>query len=365
MADVSALLDSIESEANACAGLIEVEDTDDGDSGLGRDSSDPVSRFINLVVYQAVVDSATDIYFELHDRQSSIRYRVNGSLYEMAPPPSRLMLPIANELKLRFGLIKELKDEEPKGFFKRLSSRLRETPYKEPEYVPKGYVGFDNVPQLEFMVAGKKVNISLSRIPVEGHDNYHLEVFEQKNLPIALDKGIEAILERKGIVLISSLPDGGKTTVGYQAMNYLNRPASMSVIVQPKGAYSLAGVNKVQTAPGSPDFQQKLFAVSAYAPDVVMFDDVNDPSLVRELMRYASQGKRVIAAVSARDNAAARNVLIDLGAEAAALDSLLVGMVNVKLVPIKHDPCKGDGCRECKDTGYIGKKAEYTVNPGK
>ncbi|MBP5786263.1 MAG: Flp pilus assembly complex ATPase component TadA, partial [Kiritimatiellae bacterium] len=67
-------------------------------------NSRPVVRFVNLVLYQAVQDRASDIHFEPFEDEFKIRYRVDGALYEMAPPPRHLALPVISRLKVISGL---------------------------------------------------------------------------------------------------------------------------------------------------------------------------------------------------------------------------------------------------------------------
>lgn len=64
----------------------------------------PIVRFVNLVLFQAVQDRASDIHFEPFETEFKIRYRVDGALYEMAPPPKHLALPVVSRLKVMANL---------------------------------------------------------------------------------------------------------------------------------------------------------------------------------------------------------------------------------------------------------------------
>ncbi len=64
----------------------------------------PIVRFVNLVLSQAVQDRASDIHFEPFEDEFKIRYRVDGALYEMAPPPKHLALPVVSRIKVMANL---------------------------------------------------------------------------------------------------------------------------------------------------------------------------------------------------------------------------------------------------------------------
>src|SRR5438093_10255425 len=64
----------------------------------------PIIKFVNLVLYQAVQDRASDIHFEPFEDEFKIRYRVDGALYEMTPPPKHLALPVTSCIKFMANL---------------------------------------------------------------------------------------------------------------------------------------------------------------------------------------------------------------------------------------------------------------------
>ena len=99
------ILSSLESELEGAGDLLESgARSEDLASVEAAANSRPVVRFVNLVLYQAVQDRASDIHFEPFENEFKIRYRVDGALYEMAPPPRHLALPVTSRLKVISGL---------------------------------------------------------------------------------------------------------------------------------------------------------------------------------------------------------------------------------------------------------------------
>ena len=64
----------------------------------------PIIRYVDLILYQAIQDRASDIHFEPFETEFKIRYRVDGALYEMAPPPRHLALPVISRVKVMANL---------------------------------------------------------------------------------------------------------------------------------------------------------------------------------------------------------------------------------------------------------------------
>jgi type IV pilus assembly protein PilB len=100
----SEILKELGSDTELAQG-VKVADADD-DANAMKDLANqaPIVRFVNLVLYQAVQDRASDIHFEPFEDEFKIRYRVDGALYEMAPPPKHLALPVTSRLKVMANL---------------------------------------------------------------------------------------------------------------------------------------------------------------------------------------------------------------------------------------------------------------------
>ena len=161
----------------------------------------PVIRFVNLVMYQGVMSRASDIHFEPFETDFKIRYRVDGALYEMSPPPLHLALPIISRVKVMSGLdITE----------RRLPQDGR----------------------IQRSIGGKSVDFRVSTLPTAHGESVVLRVLDQSNVGLELENlGMpDAIMQsfqddvRKpnGIVIVTGPTGSGKTTTLYSALKRIN-----------------------------------------------------------------------------------------------------------------------------------------------
>src|SRR5581483_4952226 len=96
---VSDLLKDLGSDTEIARESNEAAVTDDARLIADMADAAPIVRFVNLVLFQAIQDRASDIHFEPFEDEFKIRYRVDGALYEMAPPPKHLALPVVSRIK--------------------------------------------------------------------------------------------------------------------------------------------------------------------------------------------------------------------------------------------------------------------------
>jgi len=340
--------------------LVEVDYAPDDDLTPFPDDV-PVKRFLNLVIRESIQSKATDIYFELQGQDPKIRYKVNGELYEMSPSPRRLFQPLVDEARCLFGLSEKVK----KPFLKRtLLQKIigdSEEQYPNFEAVPKGQFSQDYVAAKEINVAGRNINLNLSRLQTEGHENCHIEIFDNKIMREKLDPGIEELVRsmKSGLILLSSPQDNGKTTTAYQILNYLNRPNHVVLSVEQKAAFALEGVSKVRVNPRSEDYAQVLASVRAYNPAVLFFDDLSDERTAKEVLNYAREGKLILAAVTAKNALRSLQYLSSIDREKLA--NLAPAIISQRLIPRIHKDCNGKGCKKCSEIGYDGRIAAYQV----
>src|SRR5690606_23169795 len=116
----------------------------------------PIIRFVNLVLAQAIKDKASDVHFEPFEREFKIRYRIDGALYEMSPPPPELALPIISRIKVIGGL--------------NIAER--------------------RVPQdgkVRLMVAGRSVDLRVSTLPTQFGESVVLRVLDQNVTALDLE----------------------------------------------------------------------------------------------------------------------------------------------------------------------------------
>src|SRR5580658_7121011 len=161
----------------------------------------PIIRFVNLVLFQAVQDRASDIHFEPFEDEFKIRYRVDGALYEMSPPPKHLALPVISRIKVMSNLdISE----------RRLPQDGR----------------------ISMQIAGRNVDLRVSTLPTQFGESVVLRVLDRAavnldiktlGLPKAInDYVVEAILQPNGIFVVTGPTGSGKTTTLYSCLRSIN-----------------------------------------------------------------------------------------------------------------------------------------------
>ncbi|MBT4530803.1 MAG: Flp pilus assembly complex ATPase component TadA, partial [Phycisphaerae bacterium] len=220
MADVMADLDA--SDIGGFAG--------DGDSAdlskLASAASDnKIVRLINLVLLQAIKDKASDVHFEPFEDEFKMRYRIDGVLYEMVPPPMHLAMPIVSRIKIMASLdISE----------RRLPQDGR----------------------IELTVSGAPVDLRVSILPTMFGESVVMRVLDRSNVQLSMDKiGLRAsdyekmadIIKRpNGIVVVTGPTGSGKTTTLYSALTELNDPETKILTAEDPVEYDIDGLVQCQ-----------------------------------------------------------------------------------------------------------------------
>src|ERR1043165_4057385 len=101
---VGDILAELGADSNLAKEASEAAPTEDATEMTHLANEVPIVRFVNLVLFQAVQDRASDIHFEPFEDEFKIRYRVDGALYEMTPPPKHLALPVISRIKVMANL---------------------------------------------------------------------------------------------------------------------------------------------------------------------------------------------------------------------------------------------------------------------
>src|SRR5438034_7466986 len=166
--------------------------------------SNPVRKLINLVLLQAIKDKASDIHFEPFEDEFKMRYRIDGVLYEMMPPPSHIAPAIASRIKVMSNLdIAE----------RRLPQDGR----------------------IELSVNNQPIDLRVSVLPTIFGESVVMRVLDRSNVSLDLDKlGLreddlntirQLIHKPNGIVVVTGPTGSGKTTTLYSALRELNDPS--------------------------------------------------------------------------------------------------------------------------------------------
>lgn len=326
----------------------------------------PIVRFVNLVLSQAVKDGASDIHFEPFEVDYKIRYRVDGALYEMAPPPKHMALPIASRLKVLANL--------------NIAER--------------------RVPQdgrIKITLSGRPVDLRVSTLPTQFGESVVLRVLDQGavqldlaqiGLPSAVEAGVRKIIRRPNGILVVTGPTGsGKTTTLYSALRELNESDRKLLTAEDPVEYEIEGVMQVPINPSiGLTFDRALRTFLRQDPDVIMVGEIRDLETAQIAIQASLTGHLVLATLHTNDATGAVTRLIDMGVEPFLISSSLEAVLAQRLVRKICADCResyalepemlsqlgvtesfecfrGQGCNKCSGTGYYGRHGLFEWLP--
>ncbi len=326
----------------------------------------PVIRFVNLVLYQAVQDRASDIHFEPFEHEFKIRYRVDGALYEMAPPPKHLALPVISRVKVMSGLdISE----------RRLPQDGR----------------------IQLNIAGRPVDFRVSTLPTQFGESVVLRVLDQSAVGLELERlGMpddvynnftEDITMPNGIILVTGPTGSGKTTTLYAALGRRNEVGVKILTAEEPVEYDIDGIVQVNANPRiNLTFNSILRAFLRQDPDVILVGEIRDLETAQIAIQASLTGHLVFSTLHTNDSAGAVTRLVDMGVEPFLVGSTLQSVMGTRLVRTICKECRtaftpdaqqirslnlredelagqsfyfGSGCEACHDTGYKGRRGIY------
>ena len=328
----------------------------------------PIVKFVNLVLQQAVQDRASDIHFEPFEDEFKIRYRVDGALYEMAPPPKDLALPVISRIKVMSNLdISE----------KRLPQDGR----------------------ISVPIGGKQIDLRVSTLPTQFGESVVLRVLDRSavNLDLAtlgfpkliLDYVSEAVEQPNGIFVVTGPTGCGKTTTLYSCLRRVNTIDIKVLTVEDPVEFDIEGIMQVAVNEGAGmTFGKALRAFLRQDPDVIMLGEMRDLETSQIAIQASLTGHLVLSTLHTNDAPGAVTRLVDMGVEPFLISSTLLGVLAQRLVRTVCRKCRtpfeptesqlsqlnlsphdigdkafyyGRGCSNCNDTGYKGRKGIFEL----
>ncbi len=324
----------------------------------------PIVRFVDVILYQAIKDQASDVHFEPFEKEFRIRYRVDGALYEMPPPPKSLAVPVISRVKIMSGL--------------NISERRRPQDGR-----------------IQLKVRGKPIDLRVSCLPTTFGESVVLRILDRGvvNLDLevlgmgqdVLDKLREMIHLPNGILVITGPTGSGKTTTLYSALKEINTIDEKLLTAEDPVEYDIEGIIQlpINDAVGM-TFHRALRAFLRQDPDRIMVGEVRDLETAKMAIEASLTGHFVFSTLHTNDAAGTVTRLIDMGVEPFLICSSLVGVLSQRLIRRVCKNCKtpyeptdeelermgverediggkkfyyGKGCSTCNQTGYKGRKA--------
>jgi len=342
--------------------------SDDASMVAGLANEAPIVRFVNLVLFQAVQDRASDIHFEPFETEFRIRYRVDGALYEMSPPPKHLALPVISRLKVMANLnISE----------KRLPQDGR----------------------INFPMGNRMIDLRVSTLPTQFGESVVLRVLDRSSVNLEIeslgfpkylyDYVTEAIQRPNGIFIATGPTGCGKTTTLYSCLRRVNTLDSKLLTAEDPVEYDIEGIMQV----GINDtvgltFSKALRSFLRQDPDIIMVGEMRDLETAQISIQASLTGHLVLSTLHTNDAPGAVTRLIDMGVEPFLISSTLVAVLGQRLVRTICKNCRtpfeptesqlsmlnlsphdlgdkvfyyGRGCSTCNDTGYRGRKGIFEL----
>ncbi|MCF7958972.1 MAG: Flp pilus assembly complex ATPase component TadA [Phycisphaerae bacterium] len=330
--------------------------------------SNPVKKLMNLVLLQAIRDKASDIHFEPFEKEFKMRYRIDGVLYEMVPPPSHIALAVSSRIKVMADL------------------DIAERRLPQDGRIP-------------LVVQGRQVDLRVSILPTMFGESVVLRILDRSQVELDLDKLGLRIKEREvfrqlihkpnGIVIVTGPTGSGKTTTLYSALNELNTVDRKIITTEDPVEYDIDGIIQCQirTDVGL-TFAACLRSILRQDPDVVLVGEVRDLETAQISVQASLTGHLVFTTLHTNDSPSSIARLLDLGIEPFLITATLEGIVGQRLVRKICTNCKtefkpneeslielelsqediagrsfyyGKGCDYCNNTGYRGRMGIYEI----
>ncbi len=331
-------------------------------------NSAPIVRYVDLVLYQAIKEKASDIHFEPFEKDFKIRYRVDGALYEMAPPPLHLALPIISRVKVMANM------------------NIAERRIPQDGRIVK-------------QIGEKQVDMRVSTLPTHHGESVVLRVLDRSSVNLSLENlGLppniyeyigDTIEKPNGIFIVTGPTGAGKTTTLYAGLRRINTIDAKLLTAEDPVEYDIDGIIQIpiNEAIGL-DFPRVLRAFLRQDPDRIMIGEMRDKDTATIAIQAALTGHLVLSTLHTNDSAGAVTRLIDMGCEPFLVAASLEGVLAQRLVRTICKDCispyepseailsqlgvsphelgdkqffTGSGCDVCGQSGYRGRAGLYEL----
>ena len=330
--------------------------------------SNPVKRLVNMVLLEAIRNRASDIHFEPFESEFKMRYRIDGVLYEMLPPPRSIAVAIASRIKVMSNMD----------------------------------IAERRMPQdgrIELVVNGNPVDLRVSVLPTMFGESVVMRVLDRSNVSLDLERlGLreddlrlfrQLIRRPHGIVLVTGPTGSGKTTTLYAALNELNDVAVKILSSEDPVEYDIDGLVQTQINEDiGLTFARCLRHFLRQDPDIVLVGEMRDLETAQISVQASLTGHLVFSTLHTNDAPSSIARLLDLGLEPFLITATLEAIVAQRLVRKICPHCKeefvpteemlmelaltsdmttgrvfyhGKGCDYCRNTGYSGRIAIYEI----
>ena len=337
-------------------------------SGDEDANSAPVIKYVDLVLDQAISEKASDIHFEPFENDFKIRYRVDGALIEMSPPPASLATPVISRVKVMSNM------------------NIAERRVPQDGRIVK-------------IVGEKQVDMRVSTLPTQYGESVVCRVLDRSSvsldlqdlgLPEHVDNYIKKTMRKpNGIFLVTGPTGAGKTTTLYAALRDINTLDTKILTAEDPVEYDIDGIVQVPTNESIElNFAKILRAFLRQDPDKILVGEIRDLETAQIAIQASLTGHLVLSTLHTNDSAGSVTRLIDMGVEPFLIAASLEGVLAQRLVRKICNSCRatyepsesvleqlglsphelgdknlytGVGCEECGETGYSGRQGLFEL----
>ena len=355
--DAVDLLDSEETYEN----ILAVEEPEDL---LDATDEEPIKRLVNSLLWQAAKEEASDVHIDPTPRETIVRYRIDGVLQQVTVFPRQVHVTVVNRIKVMSRL-----DIAQKGLPQDGRSMV--------------------------LIAGRKIDIRVSTVPtVHGEKIVMRLLFQEEKLMQLRHLGLAKYILQPyqnmvnssgGIILVTGPTGSGKTTTLYASLAEIDNEARNIITIEDPVEYKLSGYSQIEVKPKvGLTFANALRSVLRQDPDVIMVGEMRDTETAQIAIQSALTGHLVFSTVHTNNAPATITRLIDMGIEPFLVSSSIIGVLAQRLVRRICPDCRksyqphpeqlrelgikevsfrkldrrffrGDGCDNCRQTGYRGR----------
>ena len=331
-------------------------------------NSAPIMRYVDLVLYQAIKEKASDIHFEPFETEFKIRYRVDGGLYEMSPPPVHLALPVISRVKVMANM------------------NIAERRIPQDGRIVK-------------QVGDQSVDMRVSSLPTQYGESVVLRVLDRNSVNLNLDNlGLpehiheyihDTIRMPNGIFIVTGPTGAGKTTTLYAALREINTIDTKILTAEDPVEYDVDGIIQVPVNDAiGMTFERVLRAFLRQDPDKILVGEMRDLDTAKIAIQASLTGHLVLSTLHTNDAAGAVTRLVDMGTQPFLVAASLEGILAQRLLRTICPDCKspyepseailsqlgvaphelgdksfftGKGCKTCGESGYKGRAGLYEL----
>jgi general secretion pathway protein E len=329
----------------------------------------PAVRLVDLILFEALLRSASDVHVQAVRDRTLVRYRLDGALHTVRELPASLASSVVSRIKV----------------MARLDVAEHRAPQDGRATVTIGGAGGAQT--------GRRVDLRISTLPSTYGERVVLRLLDPSRSPHLLNfaaLGMPPDVERRylaqvrktsGIVLSTGPTGSGKTTTLYATLAWLSttnagaqaRGCELNMMtVEDPVEYDLStggggggaglSVSQTQVDPKKGvTFVTGLKHILRQDPDVIMVGEVRDEETARIAVQASLTGHLVLSTLHTSDAASAVARLLDLGVEPFLVSSSLSAVLAQRLVRTSHASCAGEGCPECLGTGFKGRTGVFEL----